>query len=176
MRARTRLAQDPFRPDEELAGFIAGLEGDGAVVSFTGLARPADAEGHDVSGLFLDAYPGMTEASLETIARDALDRFTVSAVSLVAMAPANYGAVGGSVEVHADAPTGPLLGATEAIKPATGATPAPTPIRATLTPTSGVHDLYLVFRNDQAPAGQMLFIVLTATFEGGGAGPATGSR
>ena len=83
MGARTRLAQDVFRPDEELAGFIANLEGAGAVVSFTGLARPADAEGRSVTGLFLDSYPGMTEASLDAIARDALERFPVSAVTLV---------------------------------------------------------------------------------------------
>jgi hypothetical protein len=31
-----------------------------------------------------------------------------------------------------------------------------------------VHDVYLVFRNEQAPTGQqMLFVVLTATFQGG---------
>jgi len=83
MGARTRLAENPFRPEEELAGFIAGLEGDGAVVSFTGLARPGGAEGKEVTGLFLDSYPGMTEASLEAIARDALERFRVSAVSVV---------------------------------------------------------------------------------------------
>jgi len=80
---QVRLVQGPFRPDEELAGFIAGLGGDGAVVSFTGLARPADAEGHAVTGLFLDSYAGMTEASLDEIARDALARFPVSAVRVV---------------------------------------------------------------------------------------------
>jgi molybdopterin synthase catalytic subunit len=79
----TRLTENPLRPDEELARFIAGLGGDGAVVSFTGLARPADSEGQEVTALFLDSYPGMTEASLEGIARDALGRFPVSAVSVV---------------------------------------------------------------------------------------------
>jgi molybdopterin synthase catalytic subunit len=79
----SRLTESELRPDEELARFIAGLEGDGAVVSFTGLARPADAEGRAVTGLFLDSYPGMTEASLEDIARSALERFPVSAVSVV---------------------------------------------------------------------------------------------
>ncbi|HYJ53538.1 MAG TPA: molybdenum cofactor biosynthesis protein MoaE [Allosphingosinicella sp.] len=80
---QVRLVQGPFRPDEELASFIAGLEGDGAVVSFIGLARPADAEGHEVTGLLLDSYAGMTEASLDGIARDALARFPVSAVRIV---------------------------------------------------------------------------------------------
>jgi molybdopterin synthase catalytic subunit len=78
-----RLVHGAFRPEEELADFISGLDGDGAVVSFTGLARPADSEGEAVTGLFLDSYAGMTEASLEAIARDALDRFPVSAVRVV---------------------------------------------------------------------------------------------
>src|SRR4051812_46085493 len=60
-----RLEPGELRPAEELARFIAGLSGDGAVVSFVGLARPADANGAAVTGLFLDAYPGMTEKSLE---------------------------------------------------------------------------------------------------------------
>jgi molybdopterin synthase catalytic subunit len=83
MSAETRLVQGPFRPDEVLAAFIAGLAGDGAVVSFTGLARPADSEGNAVTGLFLDSYAGMTEASVEAIAADALGLFPVSAVHVV---------------------------------------------------------------------------------------------
>ena len=63
-----------LRPAEELERFIAGLAGDGAVVSFVGLARPADAAGEAVTGLFLDAYPGMTEKSLDAIAADALEQ------------------------------------------------------------------------------------------------------
>jgi molybdopterin synthase catalytic subunit len=53
------------------------------VVSFVGLARPLDREGRAVTGLFLDSCPGMTEASLEAIAGDALARFAVSAVRVV---------------------------------------------------------------------------------------------
>ena len=78
-----RLERGELRPAVELERFIASLAGDGAVVSFVGLARPADAAGKAVTGLFLDAYPGMTEASLETIAADARARFAVSAVAIV---------------------------------------------------------------------------------------------
>jgi molybdopterin synthase catalytic subunit len=39
--------------------------------------------GQAVTGLFLDAYPGMTETSLEAIAADARARFAVSAVAIV---------------------------------------------------------------------------------------------
>ena len=78
-----RLEPEELRPAEELERFIATLAGDGAVVSFVGLARPADATGEAVTGLFLDAYPGMTEKSLDAIAADALERFAVSAVHIV---------------------------------------------------------------------------------------------
>ena len=78
-----RLEPEDLRPAEELERFIAALAGDGAVVSFVGLARPADAAGETVTGLFLDAYPGMTEKSLEAIAADALGRFAISAVQIV---------------------------------------------------------------------------------------------
>lgn len=83
MGAEARLAVAPFRPEDELADFIAGRDGDGAVVSFVGLARAAGANGEAVTGLFLDSYPGMTEASLEAIADGALARFGVSAVRVV---------------------------------------------------------------------------------------------
>jgi molybdopterin synthase catalytic subunit len=78
-----RLEPEALRPADELARFIASLAGDGAVVSFVGLARPADEAGQAVTGLFLDAYPGMTETSLEAIAADARARFAVSAVAIV---------------------------------------------------------------------------------------------
>jgi molybdopterin synthase catalytic subunit len=78
-----RLEPGDLRPAQELERFIASRAGDGAVVSFVGLARPADAAGGAVTGLFLDAYPGMTEKSLDAIAADALQRFGVSAVHIV---------------------------------------------------------------------------------------------
>ena len=78
-----RLEPRELRPADELERFIAALAGDGAVVSFVGLARPADADGAGLTGLFLDAYPGMSEASLEAIAADARARFAVSAVAIV---------------------------------------------------------------------------------------------
>jgi cytochrome c len=75
---------------------------------------------------------------------------------------------GGTIEVRADAPDGALLGATPAIQP-TPTMGAPTQVRTALKPTAGVHDLYFVFRNPQAPEGRSLFILTTATFEGAGA-------
>jgi molybdopterin synthase catalytic subunit len=78
-----RLEPGELRPAAELERFMSGVAGDGAIVSFVGIARPADAAGEAVTGLFLDAYPGMTEKSLDAIAADALGRFAVSAVDIV---------------------------------------------------------------------------------------------
>ncbi len=83
MTGETRLEPKTLLPERELAAFIARLGGDGAVVSFVGLARHGDAGGGAVTGLHLDHYPGMTEASLARIAADALARFAVSAVRVV---------------------------------------------------------------------------------------------
>ena len=67
------------------------------------------------------------------------------------------------MEVHADSATGPLLGETAAIEPS-ATMGAPAQLKADLAPTSGVHDVFVVFRNAAAPQGQSLFVVMTATF------------
>lgn len=77
--ARTvRVEPGILEPDAELRALIASLSGEGAVVSFVGLARPANWAGVPIQGLFLDHAPGMTEASLEAIAREACERFPIS--------------------------------------------------------------------------------------------------
>lgn len=52
----------------------------GAVVSFTGVVR---GEGGAVDHLYLDWYPGMTEASLRDITEAAAERFDVTALSVL---------------------------------------------------------------------------------------------
>jgi cytochrome c len=94
----------------------------------------------------------------------ALDLTGLSAVVFAAAAPAQNQAAGGTVEVRLDSATGPLLGASGVIRPtAEGA--APGRFRAALQPTAGAHDVYFVFRNGQAKGEQLLFALLTATFE-----------
>ena len=88
-------------------------------------------------------------------------------------APAQYGAVGGKIEVRLDSETGPLVGETEALQPQTVQNAPPIQARAPLKATTGLHDVYFVFRNDQAKGQQMLFIVLTATFVNGTSTPAS---
>ena len=95
-----------------------------------------------------------------------LDLTGVPAVVFAVVAPSQYQAKGGKIEVHLDSPSGPLIGESELIQPTT--TMAPLQLRTPLRATSGMHDVYLVFRDPAAKADQFMFGVLTATFEGPG--------
>jgi cytochrome c len=101
-----------------------------------------------------------------------IDLTGISAVTFTAVAPTQYQAKGGKIEVHLDSPTGALLGETAIIQPT--ANGAPVQLRTVLKPTSGSHDVYLVFKNPDAKSDQFLFGVLTATFES--VPPVAGSR
>jgi cytochrome c len=98
-----------------------------------------------------------------SVALKQIDLTGVGAVTLTAVAPAQYQAKGGKIEVHLDSPTGALLGGTESITPTAALTPVR--LRTVLVPTAGVHDVYLVFRNPDVTSDQFMFGVLTATFE-----------
>jgi molybdopterin synthase catalytic subunit len=76
MTGAVRLAIEPLMPDRELRHFLEALQGEGAVVSFTGVTRPRSRDGAEVTGLYLDHYPGMTEGSLAKITAEAGQRFT----------------------------------------------------------------------------------------------------
>lgn len=78
-----RLAPEPFVPAAELAAFEAALAGSGAVVSFTGVARPTAKDGRAVTNLFLDHHPRLTAQSLRRIAADAAARFGLEAIRIV---------------------------------------------------------------------------------------------
>lgn len=72
------LAEAAFDPAARLALFTAGLDGEGAVVSFTGHARGAAKDGGAVTTLLLESYRGVTLASMEAIAADAHARFAIN--------------------------------------------------------------------------------------------------
>jgi molybdopterin synthase catalytic subunit len=74
-----RLAEEAFSSEQELADFVTRLAGEGAVVSFLGIARSRSKEGVPVEGLFLDHHPRLTAASLDEIAEAACRRFEVRA-------------------------------------------------------------------------------------------------
>jgi molybdopterin synthase catalytic subunit len=78
-----RLADQPFAADRELADFTAGLAGEGAVVSFLGIARDRAADGEEVERLVLDHHPRLTLGSLDEIAAAARERFGISSLRIV---------------------------------------------------------------------------------------------
>jgi molybdopterin synthase catalytic subunit len=83
MRCTICLTIDRFDSGDEFAAFESSLEDEGAVVTFVGVARSTAATGAEVSNLFLDHHPRMTEASLRDIAEDAGRRFAISAIRVV---------------------------------------------------------------------------------------------
>lgn len=86
MTATIRLEHHFLDAADALDDFIdvCGAKGcDGAIVSFTGLARSVTANGAAVEELRLDWRPHLTERSLQHIADTALDRFDVSAVHVI---------------------------------------------------------------------------------------------
>jgi cytochrome c len=111
-----------------------------------------------------------------------LDLSGISAIDFAVNAPTQYGAVGGKIEVRIDSETGALVGETETVAPQTTPNAPPIVAHAPLKPTTGMHDVYFVFRNDQAKPQAMLFIVTTATVVGGpsasapSAAPSPGAR
>jgi cytochrome c len=98
-----------------------------------------------------------------SVALKQIDLTGIDAVVFAAVAPTQYQAKGGKIEVHLDSPAGALIGESELNRPTADARPSQ--LRTALRPTSGLHDVYLVFRNPDAKGDQFLFGVLTATFE-----------
>lgn len=83
MKIDARLAPATFDPALELAAFSAAAVGAGSVVSFSGVVRSASRDGGEVTGLFLDHHPRLTQASLTDAAEAAAARFDVGAVCVV---------------------------------------------------------------------------------------------
>ncbi|MEP6509397.1 MAG: PQQ-dependent sugar dehydrogenase, partial [Gemmatimonadales bacterium] len=108
----------------------------------------------------------MVNRSRSSASLKQIDLTGVSAMTFSIMAPAQYQAMGGTIEMHLDSATGALLGESETIRPTANPTAPPSQLRVQLRPTSGLHDLYLVFRNPNTEGAQFLFGLLTATFEG----------
>jgi cytochrome c len=90
-----------------------------------------------------------------------IDLTGIEQIMFVTMAPAEYGMTGGKIEVRLDSPTGELLGTTSEIAAKKGGQrPAPIIAQAKIKPTSGLHDVYYVLKNETAKDGQSLFVVL----------------
>jgi cytochrome c len=94
-----------------------------------------------------------------------LDLTGISEIVFGLTAPAQYGAIGGKIEVRTDAADGTLIGETETIQPQQAQNAPPIQARAPLKATTGKHDLYFVFKSEKAEG--MPFIAMTATFVNG---------
>ena len=56
----------------------------GAIVNFIGIVRGIDDKTHEkIYSMTLEHYPGMTEAEIETILRDASKRWKISAITVI---------------------------------------------------------------------------------------------
>jgi len=83
MGVEARLEQQGFDPAAELDALLRDASGDGAVVSFVGIARPRAKRGGAVDRLVLEHHPRLTEKSLTAIASEGAQRFAVSHVRVV---------------------------------------------------------------------------------------------
>jgi molybdopterin synthase catalytic subunit len=77
-----RVQTAAFDPGHELNAMHAANAGVGAVVSFVGYVRDFN-DGRDVSGMFLEHFPGMTEKALGKIADEAGQRWPLLKVEVI---------------------------------------------------------------------------------------------
>jgi molybdopterin synthase catalytic subunit len=77
------LREHPLDPQRELGELLRQASGDGAAVSFVGLARARSKSGSAVDQLVLEHHSILTLRSLEDIAHAAAERFAVSCVRIV---------------------------------------------------------------------------------------------
>ncbi len=70
-----RVQQEPFAAGGELDAFTARADGAGAVVSFSGIVRDDSGK---MAEMVIEHYPGMTERALETIAQEAMERWSLA--------------------------------------------------------------------------------------------------
>jgi molybdopterin synthase catalytic subunit len=78
-----RLEPDVLDPQFELAELTESARGDGAIVTFIGLARPESKQGEHLDALVLEHHPTLTHQSIEEIAVACAERFDVSHVRVV---------------------------------------------------------------------------------------------
>ena len=80
MRPVVRIQAEDFDLTDELAEINASDGDIGAVVTFTGLCRNEDGR---LAALELEHYPGMAEAEISRICADAIQRWPLSALTVI---------------------------------------------------------------------------------------------
>jgi molybdopterin synthase catalytic subunit len=74
------VQRDPFDAAAEVSALATGRTDIGAIVTFTGLCRD---EGGRLACLNLEHYPGMAEAEMGRVAREALARWPLLGLTIV---------------------------------------------------------------------------------------------
>ena len=77
-----RVQSETFDVAAEIAALTQGRTDIGALVTFTGLVR-GSASGRDLVSMTLEHYPGMTEAELEAVERQANARWPLQASLII---------------------------------------------------------------------------------------------
>lgn len=77
-----RVSEGPFDPGGELSAFERQAKNAGAVVGFLGKVRGEDGA-DSIRMLYLEHYPGVTEASIAEIADEARRRWKIDALSII---------------------------------------------------------------------------------------------
>lgn len=77
-----RIQEADFNVQEELDAFRKDCPSIGAICSFTGLVREFG-DRTDLTGMFLEHYPGMTEKALQNIIDEAHQRWPITQVSVI---------------------------------------------------------------------------------------------
>lgn len=82
MYLRIRVQEANFSPAEVFKTLREASKGVGAICTFTGLVRDLN-DDTEVTGLFLEHYPDMTEKQLGRIVEDARQRWPLIGVSII---------------------------------------------------------------------------------------------
>jgi len=77
-----RIQHADFNVQDELDEFKKGCPKIGAICTFTGLVREFG-DRTDLTGMFLEHYPGMTEKALQKIIDQAHERWPIEQVSVI---------------------------------------------------------------------------------------------
>jgi molybdopterin synthase catalytic subunit len=80
--ARVRVQGEDFDIGRELETLTRGRKDVGGLASFVGLVREAN-DGHQIHGMTLEHYPGMTEKALEDICTQAQGRWNILDVVVI---------------------------------------------------------------------------------------------
>jgi cytochrome c len=100
-----------------------------------------------------------------------MNKVDLTGIGAIEFSAAAFGGMGpgkgGIIEIHLDAPTGKLIGATSAITPPEQGQRrrGRSRVKAELTPVTGAHNLYFVFTNNEAKSSDVLLSVMDIKFD-----------